>query len=140
MLVDAGLLTEDQLKQALSDQKKTDLKLGQYLIQKGLVREDQIMDQVSRQLNIEKYIPERYPIDQDLVNLIPFDMAQKYQLVPLKKKRGLLTVAMADPMDINAIDSMEMLTNMEVTPVICSEKEINQLITLTYGTQAGGLQ
>ncbi|MBW2599313.1 MAG: Flp pilus assembly complex ATPase component TadA [Deltaproteobacteria bacterium] len=140
MLVSAGLLTEDQLKQALSGQKKAGLRLGQYLVREGLISENQIMDQISRQLNINKYDPSKYPIDQSLANLIPFDIVQKHQLVPLKKRRHLLTVAMMDPMDINAIDSTETLTNMEVVPVVCSEKELNQLITLVYGTQAGGLQ
>lgn len=140
MLIDADLLTEGQLQQALTDQKGTGLKLGQYLIREGVVREDQIIDQISRQLKIEKYDPKEYPIDQSLADLIPFNMAQKDQIVPLKKKMHLLTVAMADPMDINAIDSAEVLTNMEVMPVVCSEKEIIQLITLTYGTQTGGLQ
>ncbi|TFG91740.1 MAG: general secretion pathway protein GspE, partial [Syntrophobacterales bacterium] len=140
MLTDASLLTEDQLRQALTDQKGTGLRLGQYLIREGIVREDQIIDQISKQLKIEKYVPKEFPVDQSLARLIPFDMAQKYQIVPLKKKMHLLTVAMADPMDINAIDSAEEFTNMEVMPLVCSEKEINQLITLTYGAQAGGLQ
>lgn len=140
MLTSAGVLTEDQLKQALIGQKKAGLKLGQYLIQEGWVREDQIIDQISKQLNIEKYDTQKYPINQDLSGLIPFDMAQKHQLVPLQKKRKLLTVAMADPMDIDSIDYAEMITDMEVTPVVCSDKEINQLLTLTYGTQSGDLQ
>ncbi|MBN2397146.1 MAG: Flp pilus assembly complex ATPase component TadA [Deltaproteobacteria bacterium] len=140
MLIDSGLLTEEQLRQALAGQKGTGLKLGQYLIREGMVREGQIIDQISRQLKIEKYDPKEYPIDQSLADLIPFNMAHRYQIVPLRKKMHLLTVAMADPMDINAIDSAEVLTNMEVMPVVCSEKEINQLITLTYGTQTGGLQ
>jgi len=140
MLIEAGLLSEDQLRQALSRQKGTGLKLGQYLIREGIVREEQIIDQISRQMKIAKYDSNKYPVDQSLAGLIPFWMAQKYQVVPLRKKMHLLTVAMADPMDITAIDSTEVLTNMEVFPVVCSEKEINQLITLTYGTQAGGLQ
>ncbi len=140
MLIGAGLLTEEQLKQALAGQRKTGLKLGQYLVQEGWLREEQIISQISQQLNIERYIPANYPIDQSLAHLIPFDMAQKYQISPIRRKLNLLTVAMADPMDIGAIDYTEMLTNMEVAPVICAEKEINQLITLTYGTQAGGLQ
>ena len=140
MLTDVGVLTEDQLKQALIGQKKAGLKLGQYLIQEGWVREDQIIDQISDQLNIEKYDPQKYPINQDLSDLIPFDMAQKHQLVPLQKKRKLLTVAMADPMDIDSIDYAETVTDMEVTPVVCSDKEINQLLNLTYGTQSGDLQ
>ncbi len=140
MLIEAGLLTEEQLHQALNGQRGTGLKLGQYLSQEGTVREDQIIDQISKQLKIEKYDPKEYPIDQGLTELIPFDLAQKHQMIPLKKKRHLLTVAMADPMDINAIDSVEVFTNLEVIPVVCSEKEIAQLITLTYGTQTGGLQ
>ena len=140
MLVDAGLLTDDQLQKALAAQKGTGLKLGQYLVRQGVVREDQVIDQISRQLKIEKYDSKEYPLDQGLSELIPYEMVQKYQIVPLRKKMRLLTVAMADPMDINAIDSTEVFTNMEVLPVVCSEKEINQLITLTYGTQAGGLQ
>ncbi|MDO9515288.1 MAG: ATPase, T2SS/T4P/T4SS family [Syntrophales bacterium] len=140
MLVGSGLLTEDKLQQALTGQKGTGLKIGQYLVREGMVREDQIIDQISEQLKIEKYNPTEYPIDQSLADMIPFNMAQKYQIVPLRKKMHLLTVAMADPMDINAIDSAEVLTNMEVMPLVCSEKEINQLITLTYGVRAGGLQ
>lgn len=140
MLADAGLLTEDQLKQALAGQKKSGLKIGQYLIQEGWVREDQIIDQISKQLNIEKYNTQKYPVDQDLADVIPFDIAQKHQLVPLQKKRKLLTVAMADPMDIDSIDYAELVSNMEVTPVICSDKEINQLLSLTYGAQSGDLQ
>lgn len=140
MLIEAGLLDENQLQQALTGQKGAGLKLGQYLIREGMVREDQIIDQISRQLKIEKYDSKEYPIDQSMADLIPFNMAQKYQIVPLRKKMHLLTVAMADPMDINAIDSSEVLTNMEVMPVVCSEKEINQLISLTYGAQMGGLQ
>ena len=140
MLIEAGLLTEGQLSQALGGQKGTGLKLGQYLIQEGLVREDQIIDQISRQLKLKKYDPKGYPVDQTVAGFIPFDLAQKYRIVPLKKKMHLLTVAMVDPMDINAIDYAEVFTNMEVLPVVCSEKEINQLITLTYGTQTGGLQ
>jgi len=140
MLISASLLTEDQLQQALTNQKGTGLRLGQYLIREGVVREDQIIDQISEQLKIEKYDSKEYPADQDLANLIPFNMAQRNQIVPLRKKMHLLTVAMADPMDINAIDSAEALTHMEVMPLVCSEKEIGQLITLTYGTQTGGLQ
>ncbi|MBN2397681.1 MAG: Flp pilus assembly complex ATPase component TadA [Deltaproteobacteria bacterium] len=140
MLLDAGLLTEDQLQQALAGQKGSGLKLGQYLVRGGVVREDEVIDQISRQLKIEKYDSKEYPIDQGLADLIPYAMAQKHQIVPLRRKMRLLTVAMADPMDINAIDAAEVFTNMEVMPVVCSEKEINQLITLTYGTQAGGLQ
>lgn len=140
ILVDAELLTEVQLGRALIDQKGTGLRLGQYLIQNNIVREDHLINLLSKQLKINKYDPDMYPSNPDLAVLIPLDIAQKNKVVPLKKKSDLLTIAMFDPMDINVLDTVEFITNMEVEPVVCSEREINQLISLTYGMQSGLLE
>ena len=137
MLVEAKLLTDEQLKQALTDHKKSGLKLGKYLIQQGTLTEYQIISALSQQLKIEKYHPDKYPVDINLVQIVPSDIAQKYQVAPLKKKGHLLTVAMVDPVDINAQDAIEMLTNHEVEPVVCTERELNQLIGQIYGMQSG---
>lgn len=137
MLIDAGMLTEEQLTQSLAEQKKTGLKLGQFLVQQGIVSEPQIMDLLSEQLRIEKYHPDVYPVDVSLACMIPADMAMKYQCVPVRKKARLLTLAMIDPMDIETLDSVEVMTNHEVEPVICSEKVLNQLISSIYGMHRG---
>ena len=137
MLVESKLLTEEQLKQALAEQKRAGLKLGQYVTRQGLLNENQIVDMLSLQLHIEKYHPDRYPINMDLSRLIPVEMAQKLQVAPLRKKGRLLTVAMTDPLDINALDTIEITANSEVEPVVCTEREINQLISGLYGTQSG---
>ena len=137
LLVESGLLGEEQLEKALTDQKGTGLKLGEFLVQKGIVREAQILDLISQQLKIDKYNPDRYPVDDSLVRLISVEVAQKYRLVPLKKKTYLLTVAMTDPMDIEALDAIETLTNTEVEPVICTERELGQLTTAVYGMSSG---
>ena len=137
LLVENKLLTEEQIKQALAEQKKAGLKLGQYITRKGLLNENQIVDMLSRQLKIEKYHPDKYSIDIDLSRLIPFDTAQKLQVAPLRKKGRLLTVAMTDPLDISALDTIEITANSEVEPVVCTEREINQLISGLYGTQSG---
>ncbi|MFP3983840.1 MAG: GspE/PulE family protein [Desulfurivibrionaceae bacterium] len=134
ILVDAGLLSEDQLKKALAEHKKVNLKLGQYLVRHSLLSEHQIMDQVSRQLDIDKYDPRKYPLDLTVASLIPADMAKQNQVAPLKKRGDLLTIAMIDPLDINALDSVEAHANCEVAPVICTEKELNQLIDNLYGS------
>jgi type IV pilus assembly protein PilB len=134
MLVEANLLSQEQLQQALADQKKTDLKLGQYLTRQSIVSERAIMDIVSRQLKIDKYTPSNYPLDLSVASLIPADIAKKYQLVPLRKKGYLLTIAMVDPMDIKALDTVEVTTNTEVEVVICSEKEFSSLFTTLYGS------
>jgi type IV pilus assembly protein PilB len=137
MLIESGYLTGEQLKKALAEHRKASLKLGQYLSHQGIVSENHIVDVLSRQLKIEKYHPDRYPLDMELMNLIPIDMAQKFQVAPLRKKGRLLTVAMTDPLDINALDAIEISTNSEVEPVVCTERELNQLISGLYGMQSG---
>lgn len=137
MLVENGLITEDRLKQALVDQKKAGLKLGQFLTRLGIVSEHQIINLLSQQLKLSKYHPDQYPLDIEMSRFIPIEIAQKYQLAPLRKKGRLLTIAIVDPLDINALDYVEVLTNSEVEPVVCSERELNQLINSLYGTQSG---
>ena len=137
MLIEANLLTEDQLKEALADLPKAKLKLGQYLIRKGFVEEQPMLEMLSRQLKIGRYQPEKYPLDQSLSQLIPLDYAQKFQIAPLKKRGRLLTICMSDPMDIDTLDAVEMLTNCEVEPSIGTEREVNQLISSLYGIQSG---
>lgn len=141
MLLEAGLITEDQLKQALLGQKKRGVKLGQYLTLEGIITDSQVTDVVCRQLRLQKYNPDDYPEDTGLKDLIPANIAQKYHLVPLRKNGHLLTVAMTDPLDIEALDTAEVLTDVEVEPVICTEKELTELISRIYGTYSalGGI-
>ena len=137
MLLEAGLLSEEQLKAALAEQAKSGLKLGQFLIRQGIVSEGLIIDMLSRQLDIEKYHPGDFPVDLQLADTIPFDLAMRHQSVPLRKKGRLLTVGMTDPMDVEALDAIEVATNLEVEPVICTERVLNQLRNSMYGMQTG---
>ena len=137
MLIESKLISEEQLKQALTEHKKAGLKLGQFISRQGMLNENQIVDVLSRQLKIEKYHPDSYPIDINLSRLIPIETAQKYQVAPLRKRGRLLTIAMTDPLDINALDTIEISSNSEVEPVVCTERELNQLINGIYGLQSG---
>ena len=137
MLVEAGMLTEDQVRVAVVEQRRSNLKLGQYLVREGLVSGAQIVDLVSKQLKIKKYRPDLYPIDVSLSKLIPLEMAQKHQAVPLQQDKYLLTVAMTDPIDINAMDAIEVHVNTEVETVICTDQEFNNLVGSIYGSYSG---
>ena len=137
ILIEGGLLTKKQLEDALPYQKKSGLKLGQFLVREGVVSESQIVDMVSTQLNLKKYSADRYRVEQDLANVVPADLAFRYQAAPLKKTGLLLTVAMIDPMDINAVDAIEVYTNNEVETVICTEQDLNQLLSTLYGSSLG---
>ncbi|MGD9373540.1 MAG: general secretion pathway protein GspE, partial [Desulfobacterales bacterium] len=92
ILVEGGLLTEKQLEESLPYQKKSTLKLGQFLVREGIVSESQIVDLVSNQLRLDKYRPDKYTIDVDLANLLPAEIAHKYQAAPLQKNGLLLTI------------------------------------------------
>ena len=137
ILIEGGLLTNEQLEEALPYQKKSGLKLGQFLVREGLVSESQIVDMVSDQLNLKKYSADQYRVDVELANVIPADMAFRYQAAPLCKSGLLITVAMTDPMDINAVDAIEVYTNNEVETIICTEQDLNQLLSTLYGTYSG---
>ena len=137
ILVEGGLLTQEQLEKALPHQKMSNLKLGQFLVREGYVSEAQIVDLVSNQLRLEKYQPSKFAIDVALADLIPADLAHKYQVAPLQKSDLLLTVAMADPLDIKALDTIEVYSNCEVEAIICTEQQLNQLLSSLYGTYAG---
>ncbi|MBA4395891.1 MAG: general secretion pathway protein GspE [Syntrophus sp. (in: bacteria)] len=137
MLVENGLITEDVLLKAIQAHKKAGMKLGKYLINQSLVNENQVVQMLSRQLKIDKYHPDLYPVNVELAVLIPFDTASKSQVVPLKKKGRLLTIAMLDPLDIGSMDNIEIMTNLEVEPVVCTERECQQLLNAVYGLQSG---
>ncbi|MEI7673650.1 MAG: ATPase, T2SS/T4P/T4SS family, partial [Deltaproteobacteria bacterium] len=142
MLVESNILTKEQLKAALAERARTGsqsapLKLGQYLSREGIVNETQIVDMLSRQLKIARYHPDLYPINIDLGRLLPIEIAQKFQVAPLRRKGRLLTIAMMDPLDINTLDTIEITANAEVEPVVCTEREVSQLINGIYGMQSG---
>lgn len=137
MLIEADLLTEEQLRKSLTDHKKEKLKLGQLLVREGIISDTQLVNMISRQLRIDKYSPDKYPIDTSLSKVLPIDIAQKHQAVPLKKTGELLTVGMTDPTDIAATDAIESYSDAEAEPIICTEKELNFLIMSVYGSESG---
>ena len=137
MLVAAGLISEDQLKQALAAGKRGGLRLGQQLVRDGMVKEADIVDLISRQMQLSKYTPDRYPVDPSLAEIIPAEMALRSKLVPLSKDGNVLRVAMSDPLDITAIEDIEIYKNCEVEPVICTERELGHLTSAIYGMGVG---
>ncbi|PTN37523.1 GspE/PulE family protein [Desulfonatronum sp. SC1] len=133
MLVEAGLLSTENLKKALLEHKKANVKLGEYLVREGVIRESQITEVISQQLNIEQYHPNKYPFEVQLASLITTDFARMNKVAPLRRRGNLLTVAMVDPLDITTLDDLEIMTNLEVEPVICSDRELTELIYSIYG-------
>lgn len=136
MLVQAGMLGDNELPGILKEQSASGMRLGQFLVQKGYLKESQMVELISEQLGISIYRPDSYPLEVGAESLVPAELAQKHHLVPLSRKGRLLTVAMTDPMDINAIDAVEIYANLEVDPLICTERELQELTYATYGIQS----
>ena len=136
MLLEAGIIEKTQLDKALHNHKTSGKKLGQYMIRESMVKEEAIVKLISDQLKIERYNPNSYSITKSLAKLLDVDSAKKFQAIPIEKKGSILTIAMTDPLDIKALDHIEILTDTEVESVICTEQELNLLISTVYGTYA----
>lgn len=133
MLIESGLMTDEALRKALADQKGSGLRLGDFLIEKEIVPEEKIIDLLSSQLQIQKLDTSDFEISPELSTLINNDLATKYRLVPLRKNDFVLTVAMVDPMDIQALDALEKICDIEIEPLICSKSQLSLLTNGIYG-------
>jgi len=121
----------------LSQLKGTGLKLGEYLALKGIVSENIIVDAVASQMNLRKFDAGEYDISPDLAQIMNVDNAAKFKAVPVKKSEGVITIAMTDPLNIITVDYIEVMTDMEVETVICTEQNFNYLMSAIYGAYAG---
>ncbi len=137
ILVDENLITDEQVGKALSGMKGSGLKLGEYLVRTGMVSQTAILDAIASQLRLDKYDPKDYTVSPELADLMDVDTAVKFNTIPLNSAQGILTVAMVDPLDIIATDYIEVMTNMEVETVICSEQQFSALMSSIYGAYAG---
>lgn len=137
ILIDEGLISDDELQTALSGMKESGLKLGEHLNQKGVVSENAIVEAIASQMNLKKYTPTHYTVSPELSGIIDVDTANKFNAIPVKKNEGVLTIAMTDPLNIIAIDFIEVMTDMEVETIICSEQNFTYLMSSLYGAYSG---
>jgi len=137
ILIDGGLISDAQLEEALSELKSSGLKLGEYLTHNGIVSENAIVDAIASQMNLKKYHPSDYTVSPDLSTILDVDTVNKFNAIPLQKKEGVLTVAMVDPLNIIAIDYIEVMTDLEVETIICSEQNFTYLMSSLYGAYSG---
>ncbi|MDZ7372336.1 MAG: type II secretion system ATPase GspE [candidate division KSB1 bacterium] len=132
-LVEQGLITEEQLRKALAYQQKAGKLLGRSLIELGFIGEEELIKALSEQLGVQYVSLKNYRIDPEVVKLVPEELARNYRLIPLFAIEKTLTVAMANPLDVVAIDALSRTTGMKVEPVVCSEEEIAEAIEHYYG-------
>ncbi|BAQ11589.1 type II secretory pathway, atpase pule/tfp pilus [Bacillus sp. OxB-1] len=135
LLVESGLITEEQLQSALAE-KPRDQKLGDLLLQRGYITEQQLIEVLEFQLGIPHVNLFRYPFDPKLFNVVPKEFAKRNLLVPLKAEEDKLFVAMADPMDYITVDNLRLSTGFQIETAIASKDDILRTISKYYDEEA----
>lgn len=133
MLLKSGLINEQQLQEALKLQRTSGGKLGFNLVKLGYVKEEDITSLLSEQYGVPAIHLEHFEIEDEILKLISPDIAQKFMLIPIERTGSTLTVAMADPSNIFALDQIRFLTSYNVEPVVASEASIRNAIDKYYG-------
>jgi len=133
MLVNSRIITEAQLNQALALQKKEGGRLGTCLVKLDYITEENLVSFLSRQFGVPAVDLSTYKIDPAVPKLIPPDMAKKHLIIPLARVGSTLTLAMADPSDVFAIDDVKFITRYNVEIVVAGESALLHSITEHYG-------
>lgn len=132
LLLYANKIDDKQLELALNEQKKSNRRLGEILVEMGFVTENDIIEVLEFQLGIPHVDLEKYLVNPKIAKIIPENLARRYDLIAIDKKNGYLIVAMADPLNIFAIDDVKLSTGYDIQPVISSKSHILSAIEKYY--------
>src|SRR3990167_7292989 len=132
LLVREKLITPEQLKKAIEEQRTTGGRLGYNLAKLGYIKEKDLTTFLSKQYGIPSVDLATTEIDPEVIKLIPEDVANKYQVIPISRTGSTLVLAMADPSNIFAIDDIKFLTGYNIESVVASEASIKAAIEKYY--------
>lgn len=132
-LLKSRIITQDQLKKALLFQKEKGGKLSRILVDLGFVKQKQFLITLSQDLNIPLINLSKYNADPAVVEIVPREIARHYNILPLSKMGPTITIAVADPLNIFAIDDIKSLTGFDVRLVLTDSDSINAAIEQHYG-------
>jgi type IV pilus assembly protein PilB len=136
LLVAEGLITDEQLRQALGEQKGKADKLGSILVRQGSITEEQLIGFLSRQYGIPSITLINLDIDPETLRLVPVHIAKKYDVLPVKRIGGTLTLAMSDPTNVFALDDIAFMTNLQILPVVAPQAAIRKALDRAYEASA----
>ena len=133
-LLESGLIDEAQLAKAKEIQKKDGGTLGQALVRGGMLDEARYVEFMGKVHNLPVVDLDSYDVAMDCIDLIPGEVAGKFQVLPISRRGRVLTVAMANPANIFAIDDIKFITGLDVQPVVAGEASIKKNIDKFYAT------
>lgn len=136
-LLEKNLITEDQLRQALEQQKYKKEALGKILTEMGFVDEETLVSVLAEYFGVPFFKLEDIDyIPPDVINIIPCEMALAHNLIALSKENDVVIIGMSDPMDLMGLDNVKRRTNHQIKIVICTETQIKQAIAKFYGRES----
>jgi type IV pilus assembly protein PilB len=131
-LVSEGLITELQLREALTDARDHNTRVGFALVKLGFLAEEEITRMLARQYRVPAVDLDRVTVEEKIARLIPGEVAFKHLVLPLRRVGRTLTVAMANPSDLGAIDDVKFITRLEVEPVVVGEFTLRKHLEKYY--------
>ena len=133
LLLREKAITPENLKSALDFQKKNGLPLVTAMAQLGFIKEEEIAQTLSRQLGYPYIDLDQFEVYSEVIKLIPSDIAKKYVVMPIHRIRAFLTLAMADPTDLEIMEDIRFRTGFNIQPVIATESSILNAVNKYYG-------
>ena len=137
ILLSKGLINQEQLDEALKVQKNTTEQIGRILVDLGYLTDRDVLRAHAEQLNIPFLEFDNVSVDEDVAKTIPQSVVQRYNAVPIRRNGNRLTVAMADPTNVFALDDIRLITGYEIDPMLATTEDIG---ALTRGVDGGATQ
>jgi len=134
LLLKESMITPQQLEEALAHQKMNGGKLGKAFVTLGYVKDEEITSLLSRQYGVPSINLDHFEIDPSIIKIIPAETCRKYQILPLSRSGATLTIAMADPTNVFAMDDIKFMTGYNVEPVVGSESSLEEALERYYGS------
>lgn len=132
LLMERGLISKQQLDEALALQRDKGGLIGEILVDLGFAKEEDIAKTLTAQYGFP-YLPlSNYEVDSEIINIIPGRVARQYLLVPIDKIGENLTIAMSNPLNTHAIEDVELLSNCNVLVFVSTSSDIKKAITKYY--------
>ena len=132
ILVRSGVITQEQLEKALERQRKTGKRLGSVLVELGFITEEELLKFLSDRFRVPAMNVTEDQVDENVLSLIPRDMAQRHMILPIRREGRKLILGMVDPADLYAMEDVRFKTGFDVEPVVMSESNMIRLLDKFY--------
>jgi len=140
ILRDLGIVTEEQLKQGLSNQKKTGKLLGRVLVEFGFITEKELLKALGMQIGLQSIDFKDITPSKEALQMVSPALCKLYKILPIKFERNTLTIAVSDPLDLKILDDLKFMLNCNVKGVVAEESDIESVLTDSFGTQGDSIE